>query len=66
LDRNQPFAQPGGALDLPCAALGPDGRGREDKDDRVGAENQRTKPRLPIFGGGDVVTIQKQPETGEL
>jgi len=66
LDRDQPFAQFGGALNLPGTALGPDRCGREDEDDRVGSEDQRAKPRLPVFGRGDVLTIQERPETREL
>ena len=65
-DRDQPLAELRGAIHLPGAALGFDGGGRDDEDDGVGALDQRAKPGLPVFGGGDVVPVEKRRETRKL
>jgi len=66
LDRDQPFAELSGAINLPGAALGSHGGWRDYKDDSVSALDQRAKPSLPVFRGDDVVPVERRLETHKL
>jgi hypothetical protein len=63
---HQPLVEGYGMLNLPCAALGRDGIGRDYEYDGVGALDQPTEPRLPVLAGGDVVLVEIWLEACDL